>query len=264
MAPLPMSHRPLSIDSRDNSMSTSSRGAVDSSADSGSGFSLPMRSQRTSSTPDSPSTLNETLGASSDYLVPTTQSNDLANVKQQYQQQGPWRKSQENGLDQQSQSHQNGQELEPMLTGATSQLGSHEVETSFIQKPTSLNTAKKTAPSRISNKAYGLTSSNRPMPSYNITGSASTQPLLSSPESGLFEAPSGGGIPSVSVAASTSQPTDNDGCPLGPLPPTPTDQQPSPVTPVTSAPVALDVSSLGANRYQSGSRDPSSNNEISV
>ncbi len=78
MAPLPISHRPLS-DSRDTSMSNSSsrgggaggsggggsggtggvaRGGPDSSADSASAFSLPMRSQRTSSAPDSPVTLN--------------------------------------------------------------------------------------------------------------------------------------------------------------------------------------------------------------
>ena len=74
MAPLPMFHRPLSMDSRDTSLSNSSGRPVETSVESGSGFSLPMRSHKHSlTTPESPSNAN------GDYLVP---NNDAVQLQQ--------------------------------------------------------------------------------------------------------------------------------------------------------------------------------------
>ncbi len=232
MAPLPVSHRPLSMDSRDTSMSNSSRGGggggtsgggggggggAGSSAESGSGFSLPLRSsQRTSSTPDSPSTLNGTLGASSDYLVPSAKGPPLPpplssqqKALRQHLNLGPSPATQvetsfshtpplpaqvePDHKDGGSQRPQRPRQLKPQLASASS-----------VGKPQP----------PVANLSYGLTHSSL------LRGSKSTQPLLA-----------------------TENVADEE-CPLGPLPPTPTDQQVATPSPSGNQMASLDASSL--------------------
>lgn len=208
MAPLPISHRPLSIDSRDTSMSSNSRGSrtaacnADSNGSADSGFNLPMRncSQKNSciSTPDSPSG-----HSSSDYLVPTSNKGEskITSVTSP--------------------------ESEPMLRGGYNGLPL-ELETSFTRTPKSnakeySDIGVRTKAGRIANKAYGLTNSI----GGRLSGSKSTQPLLDGATSDLTSP-----ITEMTPLRFVSHEVDSDGCPTGPLPPTPSDAETtSPCTP---------------------------------
>jgi len=219
MAPLPVSsHRPLSMDSRETSMSSGSRGNTSggnvstgavgqngkdgkdakdgkdgkdpASADSVSGYSLPLRSQKTnnSSAPDSPSTLDGTLGNSSDYLVPTTATTSVASMQPR------------NGAASMRQ-----RSLDDAAEGDALLAAGGELETSFSYAPRRMRGSNRPA---AANRSYGYVPPNPPR-SLELSGSSSTQALLASPATA-------------------------DGCPTGPLPPTP------------PSPAALDASSLAA------------------
>lgn len=294
MAPLPMFHRPLSMDSRDTSASNSSGRPVDTSAESGSGFSLPMRNQ---SVPDSPSTINGTLGSSSDYLVPTAKglnnNHPAKGSSSSRKPESPTLSDHENAVQAES---------EPMIRGIGRNGVPLELETSFstpngqFKSPrrsdgySSLPQSEAPLPpssslssssgrhhqppynGRISNMAYGLTSgvsgsSSRPSFNQRLSGSKSTQPLLEhehtpslSPENPY--PPSTSSVislgrpmyssPTVAAVAASPGGGDllaaddvDDGCPTGPLPPTPTDQPPSAAeTPSSNNSLPLDVNSL--------------------
>ena len=257
MAPLPVSHRPLSMDSRDTSMSNSSSRPVDTSAESGSasGFSLPLRGTRTNSTPDSPSTIEGTIGNSNDYLIPgkTTKSpggTTTTNVS----------RPSLGSMD----SSDLGDSTE-VLRGSNGRPA--ELETSFTRSPrrtdgyTSLPQNEQlpsSNPGRITNKSYGLgghgsTPSSR---RNHMSGSRSTQPLLESPtsyqpgaSSPTMEVPPR--PPPKTVITPSNGKKDTGNYSTRPLPPTPTDQVPalsdeSPMTPSTSLP--LDPASLRSNQ----------------
>ncbi len=248
MAPLPISHRPLSMDSRDTSMSnSSSRGGnmnsgnnsgnnstgagAGNSADSASGYSLPMRRRQgscgghrggggttASSTPDSPSTINGTLGASSDYLVPTSNSNNEGTSFT-----GSTRRKRSLGS---PPTTFGGSQDSPLGQAAmvVSRDGAPiELETSFTHSPRrggGYSTLPQSDPAssnsnpagRVANKSYGLTGASLAGAGGRLSMSSSTQPLLSSSNEAVS--------PSVE-----QQP------PLGPLPPTPLDGN-SPGTPM--------------------------------
>lgn len=208
-----MSHRPLSMDSRDTSMSNSSSRPVDTSAESGSasGFSLPLRSTRTSSTPDSPSTINGTLGASNDYLVPTEKKTGGATNHGQDLPEAVVRSIGRNGL--------------PL-----------ELETSFTRSPRRLDgyaslpqsdpplpplggggsivehkNSEGRSNGRITNKTYGLSSGvTGAGNSSNMSGSKSTQPLLDASPTMEFEQQAAAASSPPHVAASAPKNNNNN------------------------------------------------------
>jgi hypothetical protein len=234
MAPLPVFHnRQLSMDSRETSVSGGSSGrAVDSSADSASGFSLPMRGAANSavgtagdhcSVPDSPTTLNGTLATSSDFLVPTeARCAPVAAAAE-----STVRAACRNG---------HPLELETSFTNTRSPRRSG----AYTGLPTSEQQVRQMGGAG-SNRSYGLSGPR------GMAESRSTQPLLGGGAS--LESP---GTPTV-IGSEAGQgllpppPTGYsdagpDGFPMGPLPPTPTDGLPSPV--------GLDVASLRTRQNQ--------------
>eukprot|EP00094_Tigriopus_californicus_P000196 TCALIF_00190-PA protein Name:"Similar to ALK ALK tyrosine kinase receptor (Homo sapiens)" AED:0.10 eAED:0.10 QI:0/0.88/0.72/0.94/0.88/0.94/18/0/1347 len=237
----------LRIVNRDTSASSGSGGrGVDTSAESGSGFSLPMRNQRTSSVPDSPSTLNGN-GTSSDYLVPT---NGSASSKR------PSFRSQ-------SQSIESSMEAEAQPVQRVGRNGNPiELETSFTKSPrrsdgysTLPQVDKQPDPvqhmelqkGRISNRAYGLSGVREPHTQRMMSGSKSTQPLLDDDTSPPLspEHPQPNGHSSSVINPSFQGDRDLANCPLGPLPPTPTDPTSSDAqTPSSHQSLSLDVNSL--------------------
>ncbi len=217
MAPLPMFHRPLSIDnSRDTSLSNSSgnsRPIVDTSADSSSGGAAIVgggRHRTTSSTPDTPLTMAASeLASSSDYLVPASCKASSPPVS--------------------SASAMMVRSMDPL-----------ELETSFTTKPMMMSRD----PLNANSGGRRLSSSGGRSASYGLhrLPSSTTVPKFqaSMPDSRSSQQPLLG---ATSAAASLDEIAGTPSVPplLPPLPPPPTGPLPPPPLPPTSLPAALKV-----------------------